>query len=628
MSDIDRTLDSFLDEEEEVEGDENTSQRTRTGIIFLIDCTPSMMGFDQKNESVANVSASRGLDIGLLCCQTVLMNKAISNPTDMVGLVLMRTRESSSAELQHIYVLQPLAVPDAPRILELERLRKLSPDELKKRFGTIVGQPVGQFGIHEALWACQNMFSSCSKSLGYRQIFLITDDPDPHHGNLRLKRQAVIKKNDLKQSGIALEVLPIKREGCKFDFHLFYHDLVSDDDLDFFGIESANKQVDPAERMEELLTHVRARELQQRRLARITFHLGPDPELALGVSVYCLVRRAPLPLSVWISASDNAPVTVRRHRYKISDSSGSYSQTDDILLPNDLVRGLYFGDRYLCFEADELSSNIRDLVPVGLHLLGFKPIKRLRRHHYLRPAQFIYPDEALIRGSRAWFSTLLESCLRREVMAICVYVQRKGLAPRLVALLPQAEKKDEDEVQLLPPGFHVIFLPYADDFRSLDLPTHELASDQQVEVAKSLVRKLMVPFDPQQISNPNLQRYYAILEALALNREAAEDVADHTMPNLAAIKRRAGDEIDAFKQICHLDELSPTKKSKIPGKSAPRSKTDAELDEDELRKLAESGGLAKLTVVMLRHALKILNLVPLGNRKSELVDQITKYFQK
>jgi len=33
----------------------------------------------------------------------------------------------------------------------------------------------------------------------------------------------------------------------------------------------------------------------------------------------------------------------------------------------------------------------------------------------------------------------------------------------------KAEELDERKVQIVPPGFHVIFLPFADDFRKLKL---------------------------------------------------------------------------------------------------------------------------------------------------------------
>ena len=42
----------------------------------------------------------------------------------------------------------------------------------------------------------------------------------------------------------------------------------------------------------------------------------------------------------------------------------------------------------------------------------------------------------------------------------------------MVALLPQAESIDDEGIQVDPPGFHVIPLPYSDDIRNLDFPEH------------------------------------------------------------------------------------------------------------------------------------------------------------
>ena len=44
----------------------------------------------------------------------------------------------------------------------------------------------------------------------------------------------------------------------------------------------------------------------------------------------------------------------------------------------------------------------------------------------------------------------------------------------------QEEESDESEVQVSPPGFHVMFLPFAEDVRKLQLP--ELEEDDRGEV--------------------------------------------------------------------------------------------------------------------------------------------------
>ena len=42
-----------------------------------------------------------------------------------------------------------------------------------------------------------------------------------------------------------------------------------------------------------------------------------------------------------------------------------------------------------------LCSMFISLPPLGLTLLGFKPKTKLKLHQYVKPANFIYPDESV-----------------------------------------------------------------------------------------------------------------------------------------------------------------------------------------------------------------------------------------
>ena len=53
------------------------------------------------------------------------------------------------------------------------------------------------------------------------------------------------------------------------------------------------------------------------------------------------------------------------------------------------------------------------------------------------------------------------------MVPVCKYIPGKNSPPRFVVLVPQEEELDDHKVQLTPPGFHVMFLPFADDFRKV-----------------------------------------------------------------------------------------------------------------------------------------------------------------
>jgi len=59
------------------------------------------------------------------------------------------------------------------------------------------------------------------------------------------------------------------------------------------------------------------------------------------------------------------------------------------------------------------------------------------------------------------FAALLDRCVARKVVPICSFTLRTNSSPSWVALLPQEEILDNSKIQIVPPGFHVVYLPYA-----------------------------------------------------------------------------------------------------------------------------------------------------------------------
>ncbi|GCC21787.1 hypothetical protein chiPu_0020262 [Chiloscyllium punctatum] len=143
----------------------------------------------------------------------------------------------------------------------------------------------------------------------------------------------------------------------------------------------------------------------------------------------------------------------------------------------------------IVLEKEEIEELMRFDAP-GLVLIGFKPLSLLKKHHYIRTSQFIYPEETMITGSSTLFSALLTKCLEKEVFAVARYIPRRNTPPRFVALVPQGEQLDDEQVQTIPPGFHLMFLPYADDKRKVDFTEKTVANEDQTEKMKQVVQKL------------------------------------------------------------------------------------------------------------------------------------------
>ena len=54
------------------------------------------------------------------------------------------------------------------------------------------------------------------------------------------------------------------------------------------------------------------------------------------------------------------------------------------------------------------------------------------------------------------------------------------------------------------------------------------ANTDQVDKAKEMIKKLQFSYKPEAFENPSLQKHYVNLEAMALDRDAPEDITDYT----------------------------------------------------------------------------------------------------
>lgn len=313
----------------------------------------------------------------------------------------------------------------------------------------------------------------------------------------------------------------------RFDVSKFYCDILDEDD--------SAALPDPADKLEELLTQVRMKEFKKRALCSLPFKLADG--LSLGVSLYSLNRPATKGSYVKVDSRNNEEVKCIT-KYICKD-------TGQELLPTDIKLYQDFGGAKVIFEKEEVAQ-MKSLVEPGLHLIGFKPMKYLKTYYHIKNSTFVYPDESTVIGSRTLFTALLKRCAQREVLPICV-MARTSSPPRFAALVPQEEEIDEHGIQIKPPGFHMVYLPYSDDIRKVKIDNHPKASDEQIDKMKEIIDKLKFKFTPEAFENPAIQKFYRCLEAFALDRDEVEEAPDLTMPDMDRIERKAGMVINEFK---------------------------------------------------------------------------------
>merc|ERR1712137_1316770 len=221
----------------------------------------------------------------------------------------------------------------------------------------------------------------------------------------------------------------------------------------------------------------------------------------------------------------------------------------------------------------------------------------------------------------------------KDKIAIARFTQRDNTAPYMVALLPQLEQFDDDGSQLTPPGFHVVYLPYADDIRRLTLPKTQRASADQVEKAKQVVKKLRIRFDSRSFENPMLQKHYATLQALALDREQIEAVPDYVLPDSEGMKQFAP-LVQELRDVIYGPESEDTKDVKLLQKSMGKKRVrqpteDGEDDKKKIQKLStdedylDESLVNKLRIPDLKAYLKSRGVkIASSDRKADLVKKV------
>ncbi|XP_059043097.1 X-ray repair cross-complementing protein 6 isoform X4 [Mustela lutreola] len=496
----------------------------------------------------------------------------------------------------------------AKRVLELDHFKG---EQGKEHFQDLIGHG-SDYSLSEVLWVCANLFSDVQVKMSHKRIMLFTNEDDPHGLDSAKASRARTKAGDLRDTGIFLDLMHLKKRGG-FDISLFYQDIIStaeDEDLGVHFEESS--------KLEDLLRKVRAKETKKRVLCRLKFKLSKD--IALTVGMYNMVQKAVKPPPVRLYRETNEPVKSKTRTFNVN--------TGSLLLPSDTKRSQSYGSREIVLEKEE-TEELKRFDEPGLILIGFKPLTMLKKHHHLRPSLFVYPEESLVNGSSTLFHALLTKCLEKEVMAVCRYTARQNIPPYFVALLPQEEELDKQKIQVTPPGFQLVFLPYADDKRKVPFTEKVMANPEQIDKMKAIIQKLRFNYRSDSFENPVLQQHFRNLEALALDLMEPEQVVDLTLPKIEAIDKRLGFLVSEFKELVYPPDYNPegkVSKRKQDDEGSGSKRPKMQLSEEDLKAHVSKGTLGKLTVPMLKEACRVYGLRG-GLKKQELLDALTKRFQ-
>ncbi|KAF2767190.1 Ku DNA-binding complex, Ku70 subunit [Teratosphaeria nubilosa] len=656
------------EEEEEEEVDESGYKTVKDAVLFAIDVSESMLQTPADVDTKAKDATLSPTMAALKCAYELMQQRIISNPSDMMGILLFGTEKSKfqdgdeetgkgGLQYPHCYLLTNLDVPAAA---DVKRLRSLVEDEEEAKELLVASDE--EVSMANVLFCANQIFTTKAPNFSSRRLFLVTDNDYPHASNRDARNSAAVRAKDLYDLGVTIELFPIshpdRNPPYTFDRSKFYDDIVysttpADPDApapltsDIKAASSTAK--DGISLLQSLLSSVVSRAAPRRALfSNMPFEIGPN--LKISVKGYIIFKRQEPKRTSYIYLppdNDKPQIAVGSSTLIADDTARTVEKTE-------VRRAFKFGGETISFTVDELAK-IKHFGDPVLRIIGFKPMSMLPTWANLEPSKFIYPSEEEYIGSTRVFSALHQKLLKDQKFGLAWFIARRNASPVLVAIMPGAESRTEEGEQLIPPGFWIKRLPFADDIRQAPDTSLVRTTSPLTDAMRVIVQQLQLPkavYDPKKYPNPSLQWFYKILQALALEEDLPDAPEDKTIPRHKQIHKRAGgyavewgNVLDAeFKEWQKTNDrhIHPTsngasKRSKAePSGSATQAKAkkfktedgdDAGVTDAAMREAWSKDAVKKMTVADLKGWLQGKGTKVTGLKKAELVEAVERWFE-
>ncbi|CAZ81467.1 unnamed protein product [Tuber melanosporum] len=608
--------DDDVNEDEEEEDSQQYSNQ-KDAILFAIDVSTTMLApqeLDDGDEGKRKGSTPASAVLtALRCAYGVLQSRIISNPNDMMGILLFGTEATKfdtgggggggvGGGYEHCYLLLDLDIPDAEGIKGLKNLIE-DPEE----FEPLLKPAKEQVSMANVFFAVNQIFTTKAANFQSRRLFIVTDEDDPHSTDKALKNSSVTRARDLYDLGVRIDPFFIYNPAKGgFDSSKFYDDIVyrspTDEEDDYHAAVSGKM------RLRQMVSSIKSKSTPKRALFTNKLELGPG--LIIGVKGYLLFKRQEKARSHYVYTGGEKAQIVKGVTTWLAEETAKVADKTEIR------KAYKFGGEQILFTPEEMKA-MRDFGEPVIRIIGFKPASAVRFDMNVKPANFIYPDETGYIGSTRVFAALHAKLVKDGKVGIAWCISRKNAAPQIVAILPSVEELGDDGVQIIPPGFFLVHLPFADDVRQNPETKLVRAPASLIDRMRAVVKQLHMPkgYIPDKYSNPSLQWHYRILQAIALDEDMPAQPVDTTLPKYKLIDRHAGtycrewgSELEKLAGNLAIPaartSASAAKRSTlVKGEGMPRKRVKAEDgggEGDEVMAAWRGGGVGRLTVAKLK----------------------------
>lgn len=162
----------------------------------------------------------------LKCAHHLMEQRIISNPKDMMGILLFGTEKTKFRDdkdgrgglgYPNCYLFTDLDVPAADDVKALRALVEEEEDE-----DEVLKPATDVVSMSNVLFCANQIFTTKAANFGSRRLFIVTDNDDPHASDKAARSAAAVRAKDLYDLGITIDLFPITRGESKFDLGKFY----------------------------------------------------------------------------------------------------------------------------------------------------------------------------------------------------------------------------------------------------------------------------------------------------------------------------------------------------------------------------------------------------------------------
>lgn len=198
----------------------------KDAILFAIDVSETMLAPPPPSDS-KKADKDSATSAALKCAYQIMQQRIISNPHDMMGVLLFGTEKSKFQDenensrgglaYPHCYLLADLDIPAAS---DVKALKNVVEDE--NEAASLLVPTKEAVPMSNLLFCANQIFTTKAPNFGSRRLFIITDQDDPHANDKKMRSAAAVRAKDLYDLGVIIELFPISRPDHEFDRTNFY----------------------------------------------------------------------------------------------------------------------------------------------------------------------------------------------------------------------------------------------------------------------------------------------------------------------------------------------------------------------------------------------------------------------